>query len=169
MLKDVKTFVHECAVCQQIKHITRKSAGLLQPISIPAGVWEDLSMDFVTHFPSSQGFTTIMVVVDRFSKGVHFGALPMQFIAFKVATLFMDIVRSIISNRDPIFINSFWKELFKMSGTTLRLSTTYHPQADGQTEVMNRTLEQYLRSFVHHEPASWFRFLALAEWSYNTS
>lgn len=156
MLKDVKTFVHECVVCQQIKHITRKSAGLLQPISIPAGVWEDLSMDFVTHFPSSQGFTTIMVVVDRFSKGVHFGALPMQFTAFKVATLFMDTIRSIISNRDPIFISSFWKELFKMSGTTLRLSTTYHPQADGQTKVMNRTLEQYLRSFVHHEPASWF-------------
>ena len=176
MIKDIKTFVRECAVCQQIKHITRKSAGLLQSIPMLARVWEDLSMDFVTHLPNSQGFTTIIVVVDRFSKGFHFGALPTQFTAFIVATLFMDTIcklhgfpRSIISDRDPIFISLFWKELFKMSDTTLRMSTAYHPQTDGQTEVMNRTLEQYLHSFVHHQPLSWFRFLALAEWSYNTS
>ena len=163
-------------MCQQIKHLTRKNVGLLQPILIPTGVWKDLSMDFVTHLPTSHGFTMVMVVVDRFSKGVHFGDLPTQFTAFKVATLFVDTVcklhgfpRSIISDRDPIFISSFWRELFKMSGTTLRMSTAYHPQMDGQTEVMNRSLEQYLRSFVHHQPATWFRFLALAEWSYNTS
>lgn len=133
-------------------------------------------MDFVTHLPASHGFTAVMVVVDRFSKSVHFGALPTQFTTFKVATLFMDTVcklhgfpRNIISDRDPIFISSFWRELFKMTGTTLHMSTAYHLQTDGQTEVMNRTLKQYLRSFVHHQPAAWYKFLALAEWSYNTS
>ena len=55
-----------------------------------------------------------------------------------------------------------------MSETMLRMSTAYHPQTDGQTEVMNRTLEKNLHSFVHHQPAEWHRFLALAEWSYNT-
>lgn len=118
-------------------------------------------MDFVTHLPASHGFTAVMVVVDHFSKSVHFGALPTQFTAFKVATLFMDTVcklhgfpRNIISDRDPIFISSFWRELFKMTGTTLHVSTAYHSQTDGQTEVMNRTLEQYLCSFVHHQPAA---------------
>jgi len=132
-------------------------------------------MDFVTHLPNFRGFTTVLVVVDRFSKGIHFGALPTQFSTFKVASLFMDTVcklhgfpRSIISDQDPIFISSFWKELFKMSETMLRMSTAYHPQTDGQTEVMNRTLEKNLHSFVHHQPAEWHRFLALAEWSYNT-
>jgi len=66
-------------------------------------------------------------------------------------------------------LSSFWRELFRLSGTHLRMSIAYHPQTDGQTEVMNRILEQYLRSFVHSQPANWFRYLTLAEWSYNTS
>ena len=67
-----------------------------------------------------------------------------------------------------MFLNTFWKELFRLSGTRLRLSMAYHPQSDGQTEVMNRVLEQYLRCFVSSQPSTWFRYLSLAEWSYNT-
>lgn len=176
MLRDIKTFVRNCRTYQQVKPVTRKSAGLLQPIPIPSNIWEDLSMDFVTHLPSSNGLTTILVIVDRFSKGVHLGALTSHFTAFKVANLFLNIVCklhgfpwSIISDRDPVFVSSFWRELFRLSGTTLRMSMAYHPQTDGQTEVMNCTIEQYLRSFVHHNPADWYKFLDLAEWSYNTS
>ena len=149
---------------------------MLQPLPIPAGVWEDLSMDFITHMPPSQGFTVILVIVDRYSKGVHLGALPINFSAFKVASLFLDLVckhhgfsRSIVFDRDPVFLSSFWREIFRISGTRFRMSTAYHPQTDGQTEVMNRVLEQYLRSFAHSQPATWFRYLVLAEWSYNTS
>lgn len=94
-------------------------------------------MDFMTHLPSSSGFTTILVIVDRFSKGVHLGALPTHFTAFKVANLFLNIVcklhgfpRNIISDCDLIFISSFWRELFRLSGTTLRMSTAYHPQTN---------------------------------------
>lgn len=115
MANDVKHFVRRCSVCQQVKPVTKKHAGLLQPIPIPSGIWEDLSMDFITHFPRSNGFTIIFVFVDRFSKGVHLGTLPTQFTAFKVAILFLDTVcklhgfpRSIISDRDPIFVSSFW-------------------------------------------------------------
>ena len=174
--KDVTRFVRECHTCQQTKPSTRRPAGLLQPLPIPSGVWEDVSMDFITHLPPSHGFTVVLVVVDRYSKGVHFGALPTHYSAFKVASLFLDMVcklhgfpRSIVSDRDPVFISSFWRELFRLSGTRLRMSTAYHPQSDGQTEVMNRILEQYLRAFVHSQPSQWFRFLPLAEWSYNTS
>lgn len=66
------------------------------------------------------------------------------------------------------FLAPFWRELFCLSGTKLRYSTTYHPESNGQTKVLNRTLEQYLRSFVHDRPALWYSFLPLAEWSYNT-
>lgn len=58
--------------------------------------------------------------------------------------------------------------MFRLSGTKLRLSITYHPETDGQTEVLNRILEQYLRSFVHGRPTLWSTFLTLTEWSYNT-
>lgn len=77
--------------------------------------------------------------------------------------------RSLVSNRDPLFVSHFWQELFKLSGTKLRMSSTYHPQSDRQTEVMNRVIEQYLRSFVHHHPSSQGKFIIWAEWSYNTS
>lgn len=174
--QDVKSFVRECKVCQQTKASTRRLAGLLQLLSIPEGVWEDLSMDFITRLLPSHGFTVILVVVDRYSKGVHFGALSTSFSTFKVTSLFLDLVckhhgfpRSIVFDRDPVIVSSFWQELFRLSGTRLCMSTAYHPQTDDQTEVMNHILEQYLRSFVHSHPVSWFRYLALAEWSYNTS
>jgi len=132
--RDVKRFIKECVTCQQNKNIHRRPSGLLQPLPASANVWEDLSMDFITHLPLSHGFTVILVVVDRYSKGVHLGALPTGFTAFNVATLFMKIIcklhgfpKSIASDRDPIFVSNFWRELFRLSGTRLRLSIAYHP------------------------------------------
>jgi len=176
MHEDVKKFVSQCLPCQSTKYETKRPAGLLQPLPIPTAIWEDLSLDFITGLPPSHGFIVILVVVDRFSKGAHFGALPTSFTAFKVASLFLDIIckyhglpRSLVSDRDPIFISRFWRELFKLCGTQLRMSTSYHPETDGQTEVLNRVLEQYLRSFVHSKSCNWHQFLPLAEWSFNTS
>jgi len=176
MRDDVKTFVTQCLICQTTKYETKRPTGLLQPLPLPTAIWEDLSLDFITGLPPSNGFTVILVVVDRFSKGAHFGALPTSFTAFKVASLFLNIIckyhglpRSLVSDRDPIFISRFWRELFKLCGTKLRMSTSYHPETDGQTKVLNRVLEQYLRSFVHTKPNTWHQFLPLAEWSFNTA
>ena len=173
---DVKQFVAACVDCQQTKYETKRAAGLLCPLPVPCRPWEDLSLDFITGLPSFHGHTTILVVVDRFSKGVHLGMLPTQHSAYAVATLFMNTIgklhgmpRSLVSDRDPLFISQFWKELFRLSGTQLRMSSAYHPQTNGQTEVLNRVLEQYLRAFVHKKPSSWGKFLPWAEWSYNTS
>lgn len=76
MMDDVHRYVSQCLICQQKKYETKKSAGLLQPLPIPSTIWEDLSLDFITSLPQSHGFNTILVVVDRFSRGAHFGVLP---------------------------------------------------------------------------------------------
>ncbi|KAI3739425.1 hypothetical protein L2E82_29829 [Cichorium intybus] len=174
--ENVRSFIRECRVCQETKYPTHKPYGLLQPIPIPSQVWNDISMDFITHLPPSAGKTVIWVVVDRFSKFAHFVGLPTKFTAMSLATTFMQSIyklhglpRSIISDRDPIFLSSFWRELFKQVGTRLNYSTAYHPQSDGQTEVVNRCLQNYLRAFASDEPQSWHRFLYLAEYWYNTS
>lgn len=151
MRRDVKEFIRGCTVCQQVKYMTTAPAGLLQPLPIPALVWNDLTMDFITHLPLSRGCTVILVVVDRLTKAAHFGALPTSFTASKVAQLFVEMVvrlhgfpSTIVSDRDPVFLNKFWAELFRLSGTKLKHNSAYHPQTDGQTEVVNRGLEQYL-------------------------
>lgn len=102
-------------------------------------------MDFMTCLPQSRGFTTIMVVVDRLSKYAHFAPLPPHFNALRVANLFIETVvkhhgfpKTLISDRDSVFLNDVWEEMLRLSGTKLHFTTAYHPQSDGQTEVRNR-------------------------------
>lgn len=149
--EDVCHFVGRCPDCQATKYETQKSAGLLVPLSLPHRPLEDFPLDFIVGLPPYRGHTMILVVVDRLSKGIHLGLLPAQFSAYQVASVFLDIVakhhgmpKSLVSDRDPLFICKFWLELFKISGTKLRFSSAYHPQFDGQTEVMNRIINQYL-------------------------
>ncbi|KAL9432323.1 hypothetical protein AB3S75_027361 [Citrus x aurantiifolia] len=175
MRHDVEKFIRECLICQQTKYSTQAPVGLLQPLPIPNMVWDEVTMDFITGLPLSKGFSVILVVVDRLTKFAHFGPLPCQFTALKTAELFVDMVikihgfpSSIISDRDPVFLSNFWKQLFLLSGTTLRHSTAYHPQTDGQTEVVNRGLEQYLRAFTQDKPRQWVSLLSWAELSYNS-
>lgn len=132
-------------------------------------------MDFIVGLPPSHGYTAIMPAVDRLSKYAHFGVLPTGFDATRVAKLFVNTVvklhgspDKLLSNRDTIFMSDFWKELLTMNGTKLQFTTAYHPQTDGQSEVTNRALEQYLCAFTIEQPTKWFDFLLWAELAINS-
>jgi hypothetical protein len=150
--------------------------GLLQPLPIPEGVWRDLSMDFIEGLPKSEGYSVIMVIVDRLTKYAHFIQVKHPCTTTCIAQLFMDIVvklhglpLSIVTDRDTIFVSHFWKELFKLYKVNLQLNTAYHPQTDGQTERVNQCVEMYLICVVQDAPKTWKSWLALAELWYNTS
>lgn len=113
-----------------------------------------MSIDFIDELPNSMGKNVVMVVVDRLRKYAHFIPLSRPYTARSMAKLFLDHIFklhelpiSIVSDRDPIFTSNFWKELFHLNGTDLFMSLAYHPQTNGQIEIMNKGLEGYLLSF----------------------
>lgn len=175
MKKSVATFVKSCLVCQQAKADRSKLPGLLQPLPVPDAAWQVISMDFVEGLPTSGQYNCILVVVDYFTKCAHFLPFHHPFTAGKVAKIFLDQVyklhglpSAIVSDRDRIFTSLFWRELFALADVQLRMSTSYHPQSDGQTERLNQTMETFLRCYVHACPSKWFQWLPLAELWYNS-
>jgi len=112
-------------------------------------------MYFTTSLLKSKGKSVVRVVVDRLTKYAHFFALSQPFKSNKVVTTFMETIQNlhgnpkiVVSDRDPIFPENFWIELFSCLGTQLTHNSSYHPQSDGKTEIVNKCLEGYLCCFV---------------------
>jgi hypothetical protein len=133
-------------------------------------------MDFIEALPVSQSYTCILVIVDTFTKYANFLPLKHPFTALSVARLFHDQVykhhglpKSIVSDRDKIFLSTLWQELFRLAGVQLRMSSAYHPQTDGQSERVNQCLENFLCCFVHACPHQWSKWLSVAQFWYNSS
>lgn len=185
--KDVEEWVESCDTCQRANKKTGKRFGLLQRIEDPTYPWEIINMDFVTGLPPAgdRSYNCCLVVVDRLSRRARFIATHKEVDAPGCALLFWKHIisehglpQAIISDRDPKFTSEIWKSLFKIMGTKLAMSTSYHPQTDGLTERMIQTLEDMLRrycafgieykdseGFVH----DWVSLLPALEFAYNSS
>ena len=144
------------------------------PNSIPEKPWTYILADFITKLPLAQGYNSILVVVDRLTKMVHFIPTTEKTLAEGLARLFRDNVwklhglpESIILDRGPQFVAGLMRELNGMLGIVSKLSTVFHPQTDGQTERVNQELEQYLRMFIDHRQEQWPEWLGTAEFAYN--
>ena len=151
---DAKITGH-CRQCQLAKH-RKQNVGIYTPLPVPDRPWQDVSMDFVLGLPHTlKKHDSIFVVVDRFSKMAHFIPCSKTLDASKIAKLYFDEIvklyglpKTIVSDRNVRFISYFWKILWHLVGTKLKFSAVYHPQTDGQTKVVNRSLRNLLRCLV---------------------
>jgi hypothetical protein len=142
MKREIAEFVSKCLTCQKIKVEHQKPSGPLQPLDIPEWKWESIVMDFVAGLPRlPTGHDSIWVIIDRLTKSDHFLPVKTTYSVERYAKVYItEIVRlhgalvSIISDRDPKFTSRFWGALQKDFGTRLHLSTSHHPQTDGQSE-----------------------------------
>ena len=174
---DVRAYVRSCDLCQRSKPMGGKMRGLLQPLPVPHDRWEEVSLDFIVGLPRTKdGHDAILVFVDRLSKWAYFVPTVTTVDAKETARLFHDVVFSrhgmpkrLISDRDARFTSHFWRALFDAMGTTLGMSTAYHPQTDGQTERVNRILEEALRAYVNAMQTDWDCHLPSLQFAYNTA
>jgi transposase InsO family protein len=177
MGKDIKNYVTSCDSCQRNKASNQAPAGLLQPLDIPERRWDHITMDFVVQLPkTTKKHDAIVVFVEKLSKRTYFIPTTTDVTAPQVAEIFFNTIfknhglpKVIISDRDPKFTSRFWKALFEKLGTKFAMSTSHHPQTDGQTERMNRTMEEMLRAYTNYQQNNWDELLPAVEFAYNNS
>lgn len=175
MQQDTREFVSSCSVCARSKSSHQAPAGLLNPLPIPMRPWSHIAIDFVTGLPKSEGNNTILTIVDRFSKAVHYIPLPKLPSSTETAKLLVQhvyrlhgIPSDIVSDRGPQFTSQVWKAFCQSLGTTVSLSSGYHPQSNGQTERANQDLGAALRCVTARNPSTWSSFLPWVEYAHNS-
>lgn len=177
MDKTIEQYIRNCHTCKRTKP-QRETQGLLQPLSVAESAWTDITMDFVTGLPDSDGKNSILVVVDRLTKMRHFIACATDSeggtSAAATARMLVDNVwklhglpESIVSDRGPQFVSDVWKQLCRHLRIEKRLSTAYHPQTDGQSENANAGMERYLRAYTNYLQDDWTKWLAMSEFAIN--
>jgi hypothetical protein len=170
MKVDIAKYVSKCDTCHRMKASHLKSAGVLQPLSIPTWKWDDISMDFIVGLSlTARKKYSIWVIVDKLTKTAHFIAVHTTYSVQHYAELYMDqivrlhgILKTIISDRGTQFADRFWEQLHECLGTKLICSSSYHSRTDGQTERVNQIVEDMLRASILHFDKSWDKCLSLA-------
>ncbi|GBG64531.1 hypothetical protein CBR_g45227 [Chara braunii] len=177
MKNDCVEYVRSCKVCQRNKSSTRAPLGLLRPLPIPDQPGDSMSIDFMdTQVKSRHGKSQVMVIVDRFSKYAVLVPLPSEARTDLVIQRFFDcwvsengIPLSIVSDRDSRFTSQNWQELMGVYGSKLLMSYGRHPETNGQTEQMNKILQQVLRMYIRPDQINWDEMLPKVASAYNNS
>ena len=177
MSNDIREYVRGCKICQQDKSLTQEPGGKLKPISVPEGAWDHVTADRIVSLPKTkQGHTAILVVVDKLTKMTHFAPCKNESTAKDIAKLFVDKVWKLhglplrlTTDRGPEFANRFIAAVCELVGTMHSKSTAYHPQTDGQTERMNKVLEDFIRHYISPQQNDWDELLPLAEFAINNA
>ncbi|GKD06283.1 putative reverse transcriptase domain-containing protein [Tanacetum coccineum] len=175
MKADIATYVSKCLTCAKVKAEHQRPPGLLVQPDIPQWKWDNITMDFVTKLPkSSQGYETIWVIDDRLTKSAIFVPMRETDPMDKLARMYLKevvtrhgIPLSIICDRDLRFTSNLWRLLQNALGTSLDMSTAYHPQTDGQSERTIQTLKDMLRACAIEFGKGWVNYFPLVEFSYN--
>jgi hypothetical protein len=144
---------------------------------VPEWKWEEIAMDFVMGLPRTHlGYDSIWVIMDRLTKVAHFIPVKTTYSRPQLAELYMSrivclhgVLKKIVSDRGTQFTSKFWERLHETMDTQLRFSSAYHPQTDGQTEIVNQILEYVLRACALQYGRSWDKSLPYAKFSYSNS
>jgi Integrase zinc binding domain/Integrase core domain len=170
MEPDVKRYIGNCIPCGYAHPRTSKQQGFLHPLPVPAYPWQHISMDFKEFNEDKHGYDMILVFIDRLGKDSVSIPCHKTIDARGMAQLFIQWVyrfghtpETIISDRGPQFVSSFWNEFCRIIGVKVKLSTAYHKETDGQTEVMNRYIDQRLRPFVTHFQDNWSELIPIMD------
>jgi hypothetical protein len=176
MMTDITKFVSTCPRCQEVKSSNRKAPGKLSSLPIPDSPWDSISMDFITGLPEStdKKYDSIFVIVDRLTKMAKFipchKSITAEHVAYKLTKhVFASHGTPIelVCDRDPKFTSIVFEAFAQRLGIKFNMSTSHHPQTDGQTERLNRTLEDMLRCYTKDEQSTWVNFLPKLEFAYN--
>jgi transposase InsO family protein len=184
IVDDVRAYVATCPVCQGKAIHRHRPYGQLEPLPIPTDTWnspfKEISLDWITGLPPSikngQEYNSILTIVCRVTKYALFIPTRDDTTAADFAELFFEHVecrfgspRSIVTDRDSRITSDFWREVCEIKIIKRRLSTAYHPQTDGQSEALNRIIEDYLRAYTSEDQTVWAKLLPLAQFAYNNS
>ncbi|GJP46245.1 hypothetical protein CLOM_g5553 [Closterium sp. NIES-68] len=169
-------YVSACPICQRIKSSRQRPNGQLQPLEPPQKPWQHVAMDFVRGHPAgASGNDTVLFVVDRLTKMVHFALCHTIITVEETTNLFISTVvrlhglpSTMISDHDPKFTSKLWQQIWEQYVSRLQFTSAYHPQSDGQTERTYQTMEQLIRTNCY-DPARWEEFLPMLEFSYNNA
>jgi transposase InsO family protein len=169
---DIAIYVRNCHICRCSSVPRDKTPGLLYPLPIPTYTWEHMTMDYYSFNIDKHEYDNVLVIIDRLSKQAITIPCYKTIIAREQAKLYLSHIYRyyglptiMLSDRGPQFISSFWQEFNSLLGTKVKLSTTDHPQTDGQTEIYNQYLQKHLQPFVSYYQDDWSEFLPMMDYA----
>ena len=169
MCKDLEEgYIPSCAKCLQNKSSTSKPSGPLHPLPIPDERCDSVSMDFIGPLPPDEGFDYILTITDRLNSDIHIIPTKSTITSEELATIFFEhwycengLPLNIISDRDKLFVSKFWRHLILLTGVKHTYSSSYHPQSNGASEHINKTVNQCIHFHVERNQTGWAKALPL--------